>query len=302
MAKPNKDWTRYRDLRDDFLRSYPGDSVSQELEAMILNDEAMKRDFVQNLHLQAAVAVSFRRGEPLAETLVEPTSHNPMLVAAAATETQRATTYQVTPHRAWPHAILWSASVMAVVVWFTLIYFEIRSNAVPVESPLATIHSAEGCVWGQASMPTTKGSRLYAGRIQLITGTVRLDFRNTRVTLQGPVDFELISENRCKLHEGRVMMVSKNGGDGLVIGVPNGAIADQGAEIGVHVSASSFTELYVFSGHVKAKHCRLGESLEASESDKVRIQPDAIQKIDPESGALESFQPIAVLKDFYSHG
>ena len=281
MTRQKNDWSRYLELRDAFLNLFPADGVPPELESMILTDQEKKRDFVEHLHLQAAIAASLSRDQDAL-----PASQNSMLIASNGAPLDFLS--QMAPPPLWARPLLWGASVMAVVVWFGFIYLEFQSVTLQIDKPIATIHSAEGCSWGKSALPTADGSPLFAGRMHLLSGTMRIDLRNTRLTLQGPVVLELISETRCKLHNGRVLMGSNNGGDGLVIVVPNGVIADLGAEIGVYVSAAGFAELHVFSGLVKAKHCGLGESLEATESDNIQIRPDAILKLDRESGLINS--------------
>jgi hypothetical protein len=298
MTRQENDWNRYRELREQFLNTYPRDPVSPELESLILEDPDKKRDFVSHLHLQAALAVfsvsqdgdqpgvHVQRGEDAVS------KHNPMVLNNGFSSGQA--TVGLPRGAYWSQAVLWSASVTAVVLWFALVYFEMRSfTTVELQSPIAVMGLTENCHWGESSLPTTHGSPLFAGRIRLLSGTARLQMANTQLTLEGPVDFELISENRCKLRSGRVLMTSQDGGDGLVIIVPNGAIADFGAKIGVYVSDAGDADLHVFSGLVKAKHCALGTSLDASKSDNVRIQPDAIQKSNNNSTLIELSPPIA---------
>lgn len=287
MSRQKDDWQRYCELRERFFDAYPNDPVSPELESLILGDTLKKRDFVSHLHLQAALAVS----DDFQPISAAKSGHNPMLIDSVDTHSQ--VPVELPRQSLWMRTLLWSASVTAVALWFGLIYAEIHNVTVQLESPIATLYSATDCRWGESSLPTTVGSDLFSGRMQLLSGTARLEIQNTSLTLQGPADFELISQDRCKLHRGRVLLESVNGGDGLVILVPNGAIADFGAEIGVNVSEAGDAELHVFSGFVKAKHCGLGKSLEASESDDIRIQPDAIRKLEKNSRLIGNEQPIA---------
>jgi hypothetical protein len=287
MSRHKDDWSRYCELREQFLNVYPHASVSPELESLILGDPERKRDFVSHLHLLGALSVS--GDSPPKPTAVS--TYNPMLVDL--TEPRVRVPVELPRKSLWRRGLLWAATVSAVVVWFAAVFLEVRSVTVHLEKPIALLAATDGCQWGESSLPTTIGSDLFAGRMQLIAGTARLEIQNTALTLQGPVDFELISQNRCKLHTGSVLMESSNGGDGLVIIVPNGAIVDFGAEIGIRVSDSGDAELHVFSGVVKAKHCALGKSLEAFESDDIWIQPDAIRKLDKKSLLIDSGQPIA---------
>lgn len=59
---------------------------------------------------------------------------------------------------------------------------------VPSDTPIATIHSLEGCSWGDSTLPTAVGRPLHARRMRLLSGTVRTDLRNTRLTLQRIAD------------------------------------------------------------------------------------------------------------------
>ncbi|HBJ33548.1 MAG TPA: hypothetical protein DDZ51_02070 [Planctomycetaceae bacterium] len=287
MTRQKEDWKRYRELRERFLDDYPRAAVPLELESLILEDVQKKRDFVSHLHLRAAIAVCDNlKPNPLAQSVQNPMLSDPV-------EPQFPACLSRSTRSFGARKLMWSLSLTAVALWFASIFLKVKSVDVRIDVPIAVLRFAEGCQWGESSLPTVVGSDLFAGRMQLISGTALLEMRNTQLTLQGPVDFELIGQNRCKLHSGHVLMVSTNGGDGLVINVPNGAIADFGAEIGIQVSKAGDAELHVFSGSVKAKHCTLGKSLEASESDDIRIQPNAIRKLNKKSLLIDRGQPVA---------
>lgn len=288
MTRQESDWIRYRQLRDQFLADYPQNPVSPELESLILGDAEKKRDFVSHIHLQSALAVSSELRQPGDAAFHQP----PRLLDPLPSPVQ------VSDHgprkSTRMRGVLWTACATAVVLWFGLIYLELGAIMVQVDTPIAMMGPTEDCQWESETPPATEGSALFAGRMRLISGTARLQMANTQLTLEGPVDFELISENRCRLRSGRVVMSSKDGGNGLVIIVPNGAISDFGAKIGVHVTDAGDAELHVFSGLVRAKHCALDKSLEASESDNIRIQSNTIEKRKAESSSIDFDHPVTL--------
>lgn len=289
MTRQPDDWQYYSELRDRFFDKYPDDSIGPELQSLILDDPDKKSDFVAHLHMMAALPLELgrqdhqRQGAEGIFVHFNPTqADSPVATAKASVESHRLSRWQ---------ASLAIGTAVAAAVFLFPTFFS-RFPSVQGLPPIAYLNSAENCLWGQSTLPTEVGSQLNAGRLRLISGSATLVMSNTQLVLEGPVDLELISPTRCRLHGGRVVMTSKNGGDGLVIRVPNGAISDFGAELGIFVSDSGYANLHVYSGLAKATHCGLGESLEASKCDTILIKPDAIEKQDR--------QPLPTRQDLYS--
>jgi len=271
MTRHPSDWQHYIELRDRFLDRYPDDSVGPELQSLISDDPDKRSDFVAYLHMMAALPLGLGQQNPDSE--IAP--FNPMpadsqvAISGTAVEPPRLSS--------WRASLVAGGAFSAAVFLFAFLCSGFRSQE--VQPPIAYLNAAENCLWGKDLPPIGNDGELNAGRLRLISGNATLEMPNTQLFLEGPVDLELISPTRCRLHSGRVVVTSTNGGDGLVIRVPNGAISDFGAELGIFVSQTGEAKLHVYSGVAKAKHCGLGESLEASKCDTILIRTDAIKKL-----------------------
>ncbi|MFN3149881.1 hypothetical protein [Bremerella sp.] len=88
--------------------------------------------------------------------------------------------------------------------------------------------------------------------LQLAEGLALLRFaRGAKVSIEGPAELKILSDNSFYLNEGRISAVCPPSANGFEINTPSGKIIDHGTEFGVHVLANGAAETHVFDGEVE---------------------------------------------------
>jgi hypothetical protein len=92
---------------------------------------------------------------------------------------------------------------------------------------------------------------LRAGPLELREGVAEITFKKgTRVLVQAPCEFELLSANHMKLVGGSVTAFVPEQARGFRVNTPQSEIVDFGTEFGVAVASSTAYEVHVFKGRV----------------------------------------------------
>ena len=116
------------------------------------------------------------------------------------------------------------------------------------ESTLATVASAVDAEW---TTPLEESARLGPGLLQLKKGVAQLVFAKGAVlTLEGPVELELVDSESCRLIHGSVTASVPADAIGFTVATSNMRIVDLGTAFGVRVDPSLGTEVHVFDGEV----------------------------------------------------
>ncbi len=71
---------------------------------------------------------------------------------------------------------------------------------------------------------------------------------NAMVTIEGPAEFEIVSEDRIKLQYGRIYSIVPQEALGFSVATPNAMVIDLGTEFGIQVDLEGNTELHVSQG------------------------------------------------------
>lgn len=88
--------------------------------------------------------------------------------------------------------------------------------------------------------------------IQIAEGVVVIEFaRGARVTLEGPADLEILSNNSGFLHEGKLTAVVPDSAIGFEVLTPDAHVIDHGTEFAVRVDSTGVSETHVFQGEVE---------------------------------------------------
>lgn len=121
----------------------------------------------------------------------------------------------------------------------------------PLDNTVAVLFSSQGAEWGPTELPTSTGSALSPGRLQLKAGFAQIDFYSgATIVLEGPADFELISPMEAYCARGKLRVLVPPHAQGFTIGSPRLDLIDRGTEFGLHVEADDQTEVHVFQGVV----------------------------------------------------
>ena len=118
---------------------------------------------------------------------------------------------------------------------------------------LATVLDSVDAKWFSDERSTAKGSRLNAGPLELVRGVVEIEFTSgATLVVEAPAQFELTSDSKLFLWNGRLVGRVPHGAMQLVVETPSSTIIDLGTEFGVfsHQNGDS-TDIHVFEGSVE---------------------------------------------------
>ena len=151
------------------------------------------------------------------------------------------------PNRSWWHPLAAAAAVAMVLAgaW----KFSKSQTASPAS--IAVLARAADAVWADASFAPQPGSVLKAGWLRLKAGTVQLEFsRGAHVVIEGPAEFQLVSDNEGRLDFGKLWARVPLSAHGFTVRGRDFTAIDLGTEFGCKALSHSPTEVHVFDGAV----------------------------------------------------
>ncbi|WP_404308088.1 LamG-like jellyroll fold domain-containing protein [Neorhodopirellula lusitana] len=96
------------------------------------------------------------------------------------------------------------------------------------------------------------GSRLTAGTLKLLSGTMQMEFMGGAViALEGPAELRIHSKDAATLLSGAISAHVPPRAQGFVLNAPKAAIVDLGTDFGVRVTPAGISEVEVLSGEVE---------------------------------------------------
>lgn len=166
-------------------------------------------------------------------------------------------------------------------------------------SPVATLISGENASW-ESALPTTTGSDLAAGLLDLKTGMATIQFRSgVDVSIQGPARLELITPMRGRILSGRARIDVPKSAIGFIMETPNGYAVDHGTEFSVSVDPSSDRSSFkVLDGEISVYVASTGENARLRGVGKaITVESNALvegKPIEPELGPAPGPQTLIV--------
>jgi hypothetical protein len=114
----------------------------------------------------------------------------------------------------------------------------------------ATLTDSVHARWADTAMSMRNGTRLATGQETLLrSGFAELRFDNNAVvTVEGPAEFSIISEDRIKLLYGRIYSSVPQEAIGFSVVTPKAIVIDLGTQFGIQVDFQGTTELHVTKG------------------------------------------------------
>lgn len=115
---------------------------------------------------------------------------------------------------------------------------------------VATLQDSWQAKWADAEGTMKSGNRLATHRTFCLRGGIAaLKFdNNAAVTIEGPAEFEIVSEDRIKLGYGRLYSIVPQEALGFSVVTPTATVVDLGTQFGVQVDFNGTTELHVNKG------------------------------------------------------
>lgn len=143
-------------------------------------------------------------------------------------------------------ALLWSSGIIPTS--------EFTADAVDGGSPLSELNPlSDGCQWyveDTRRVKDVKSCRV-GDVIRVTKGQLAVSYpTGTRVVLQSPAAYQLISATSAKMIVGRLTATVSEAGAGFTVITPQADVIDLGTEFGVGVENDGATDVVVFKGEV----------------------------------------------------
>lgn len=200
-------------------------------------------------------------------------------------------------HRArWAFGALAALALAFVIHQFTVDPAERRAPAsAAARNGIAVLASTAEAVWTDPAEARQAGQSLQPGWLRLASGAVQIEFaRGARVVLEGPAEFQLISENNAELRSGRMRAHVPEPAKGFTITTPGMVVVDRGTEFACSVPVTGAPEVHVFVGAVDVNLARSGGPFQSlRENHAVRVQDGLAHAIPLDSAAFLSEQDLA---------
>ncbi len=239
------------------------DDEVEQLNQLLAHDPELRREFVQAATIDAGLReVVFERGaEPLQANVIDRPSKR----------------------RSWVVV----AGVLAVVVVIAAV-----GRSFFTEDTVAVLASSENAAW-ESSLPTTPGSELTTGLLNLKSGvaTIRFD-SGAEVLLEAPAALELISPMRGRLVLGAAVVDVPDSAIGFIVETPDGYAVDYGTRFAVRVDQTEKQSNFeIIEGEIAVHHSGTGKEIRLTEPHKaVSVHEGSVNVIDLEqqTNALET--------------
>lgn len=230
-----------------------------ELEAALLDDSDLRREFIEYLNIDSALgdlaALSETESAAIDHQLTALASDDAELVVGTASRSSRV-------YRACAMLGTVAATVLiAAILWFAN---PVDDGAAPVATLVTNVDALllrEGQRWSN--------TELNAGGYRLDQGLLHLRFSdNVMVYVEAPARFDLMNGKQVVLHAGRLSANVPAEGIGFTVNTPEAEVVDFGTEFCVEVENKT-SEVHVFEGLVRVQP-RSGVGSEPTEAVDLR--------------------------------
>ncbi len=198
-------------------------------------------------------------------------------------------------------------AVAAAVALFAAVPTFLSWRKSDVQPPSAAVgiavltHSAEA-VWEEGGAERQSGESLAPGWLKLKSGAVQVEFsRGARVVLEGPAEFELLTNNEAHLRSGKLRAQVPEPAHGFTVRSPGFTVVDHGTEFGIDVPLAGAPQVHVFSGLV-ALHRADGAAKKLRKDQAVRIDQGRVKEIPARREQFLSDEELARRERASAHG
>jgi hypothetical protein len=181
---------------------------------------------------------------------------------------------------------------------------------VDASAGLAMVVKLDGVRWESGDDPhPAEGDVLAAGSLRFRSGRLTLSMlTGVSLTVEGPADVELVSDNKVVCRRGRMRVRSSVGEQGFLVCGPDSAVLDLGTEFGVNVGDDGTARARVFDGRVESAIMGGDGTFQRTrsfgENEAFEIDPPA-GEIGPVAGAVDflgptnlAIPPLALSRDY----
>jgi hypothetical protein len=148
---------------------------------------------------------------------------------------------------AWSAAAVFALGLLTVL---TLRFSPASAVAAPELMPVAVLQNQVEAVW--RDVPLTAGAALTPGKFALESGLVAIEFNNgARVLIEGPAEFDLLSQDHVFFHSGRLGAEVPPPAIGFTISTPTMRVVDLGTRFGLSLSPEGTGVVRVEKGEIE---------------------------------------------------
>lgn len=141
---------------------------------------------------------------------------------------------------------------------------------------VATLKENENAAW-ESSLPTTAGSKLIPGTMNLKAGVATILFDSgAEITMEAPCKIDIQDPMRAKLYQGNVIVKAPESAKGFILETPDGYAVDHGTSFGVFANGpGKETTFNVLEGTISV-HSEQGESLYLNQNESTKLTQGGI--------------------------
>ncbi len=149
--------------------------------------------------------------------------------------------------------------------------------------PVAQLTRVENASWGSNTLPTTLGSELAPGRLQLQLGLATIRFHSgAEVVLQGPAELELRDGMHGTLHSGTAVVEVPEPARGFTLDTPTASVIDYGTMFAVTVDSQRKTATVdVLEGEVEVQHATSKTVQRLHQKQTTVVGEDRLDDVEP---------------------
>ena len=264
MKSPRKDFKEVNELIELAIEGSISSEQSQRLNDWIISDPAIRRHYCE--YIQLSVCIERLSANISATEMSEyDMIFDQELWNQLAREEQTAPELEIPLEQSQDELIqkvvyppkekrkLSKFSIFMLLNAAAIVLFFIFLRLTPPKGGIevATLTDGINANWANVAEPMEKGTRLTTGNEPLLLreGYIELLFDNrTQVTVEGPAEFRVLTDDRLCLNYGKAYMKVPKEAIGFSVYTQNAKIIDMGTEFGVLAEVGGNTQLHVLKG------------------------------------------------------
>jgi len=182
------------------------------------------------------------------------------------------------PRPSWKTGVAALAAAAAIALFVSIPSLLPWNRNVQPSSVAVLTHSADA-VWAGSGVGKQRGESLTPGWLHLKSGAVQIEFsRGARVVLEGPAEFELLTDNSAFLGSGKLRAQVPEPAHGFTVKTSRFAVVDYGTEFGCSLPLAGSPQLHVFNGLVGLQGAQAAER-KLRQNQAVQIDQDQVREI-----------------------